>query len=101
MKRVKFRIAVALLLLIVVFVGLFFIPSRETAEFKRVVRAVGNIPPEDLEASVQSFVRDRRATNGVVPRTVLLSELVSERYLQSNQTHGLEGRDVYVSVDWD
>jgi hypothetical protein len=54
-----------------------------------------------IVAAIQSFARDRKATNSVVPTAVPLRELVSGGYLGAEDIRGLEGRDATVSLTVD
>jgi len=70
---------------------------RYRAEWKRTVAALQSLPHDRMEAAVQAFKRDRKATEGTVP----LRELVSGGYLRAEDIRGLEERDVTVSLSAD
>jgi competence protein ComGC len=67
---------------------------RHRSEWKKTVAALQSLPHDRVEAAVQAFARDRKATDSAVP----LRELVSDGYLRAQDIRGLEDRDVTVSL---
>ncbi len=74
---------------------------RHRSEWKQTVKALQSLSRDRIDTAVQSFARDRKATNSVVPTAVPLRELVSGGYLVAEDIRGLEGRDVTVSLTVD
>jgi hypothetical protein len=74
---------------------------RHRSEWKQTVKALQSLSRDRIDTAVQSFARDRKASNRVVPTAVPLSELVSGGYLGVEDIRGLEGRHAKVSLTRD
>ena len=74
---------------------------RHQAERKRAVRALRSSSIHRVLWAVQTLAQDRRATNGIVPLTVSLSDLVSAGYLQRRRAEGFEGVPLVFYTDAD
>jgi hypothetical protein len=74
---------------------------RSRLEYDKTVKALQSLSPDRVYTAVQSFTRDRKATNGVVQASASLQELVSGGYLSAEDIRGLQGRDVSVSLTTD
>ena len=101
MKK-KHLIIIGCLAVLVVAYVIGMVPSiRFRLEYDKTVKALQNLSHDRVYTAVQSFTRDRKATNGVVPASVLLQELVSGGYLSARDIRDLQGRDVSVSLTTD
>jgi hypothetical protein len=91
----------ALAVLVIAYI-ISIIPNlRHRSEWKQTVKALQSLSRDRIVTAVQSFARDRKAKNSVVPTAVPLRELVSGGYLGAEDIRGLEGRDVTVSLNVD
>jgi len=90
---------------LVVLVALYFIamiPSiRFRLEWDRTVKALQSLPRERVDAAVQAFVHDRKASTAGLPATVTFAELVSGGYLRTNDVVAFGGKqaEVFLGVD--
>jgi hypothetical protein len=70
-------------------------------ERTKTVAALGGFTPERVEAAIQAFARDRKASGSAAPTGIALRELISGGYLRAEDVRGLEDKDVTVSLDAD
>jgi hypothetical protein len=97
--KTKRFIILGVLAVFVVAYAISIIPNvRLSLEREKTVRALQRLSPDKVATAVEAFTRDRKATNSVMPATVSLHELVSDRYLSSDDIRGLESRDVTVAL---
>jgi len=74
---------------------------RHRSEWKRTVRALGNLSRERVRAAVQAFTRDRKASGKPLPAAVPFGELVSGGYLRADEVAAFDGTQTTVSLDVD
>ena len=67
---------------------------RHHSEWKRIVAAFQTLSWDRVDPAIQKFAQDRKATNGVVPPTVSLYELVSSGYLPPQDAEAFAGAPV-------
>jgi type II secretory pathway component PulM len=101
MKNKRPIILGALGVLVIAYIISILPNLRHRSEWKQTVKALQSLSRDRIDTAVQSFARDRKANNSVVPTAVPLRELVSDGYLGAEDIRGLEARDVTVSLTVD
>ena len=93
--KTKRLIILGVLAALVIAYAISILPNlRRRAEWKQTVAALQGLSHERIEAAVQAFVRDRKASDN----SVSLSTLVSGGYLRPEDIRGLEQKDVTISL---
>ena len=101
MKKKRFIIIGCLMVLVVAYV-IGIIPNiRSRSEYDRTVEALQSLPRERVDAAVQAFIHDRKASSTALPATVTFAELVSGGYLHTNEVAAFGGKQAEVFVDVD
>ena len=101
MKKKHLIIIICLAVLVTAYV-VGMIPSiRAHREWDRTVEALRSLPRERVDAAVQAFVHDRKASIAALPATVTFVELVSGGYLHTNDVAAFGGKQAEVFLDAD